>query len=165
MALSLGPGDTGWQSRLSAGTWSLSADLAQETHLLLGSPSCSHQTYIMCALWEPGSQSALPMTRYSNPTRTGNPRKVENPLPGCDQYMNLEMVRRLSPSMTWCCQPRAETPIAMPCPETPRGLHRLTLTHPMAQAGAQTPPGCRVVAILRQKSQAVPEVPRGIGHQ
>lgn len=123
MTLSLRPGDTGWQSRLSAGTWSLSPDLAQETHLLLGSPSRSHQTYIMCALWEPGSQSVLPTTRYSNPTRTGDLQKMANPLPGCDQYMVMGMVKRLSLSKTWCCQPRAETPIAMPCPETPQGLH------------------------------------------
>lgn len=58
-------------------------------HLLLRSPSCTHQTYIQCPLRGQGSQSALPTAYCANPPRTGNLQRIFNQLNvECDQYLD-----------------------------------------------------------------------------
>lgn len=111
-------------------------------HLLLHSPSCTHQTYILWPLWGQGSQSALAASCCPNSPRIGNPQRIFSHLNmSCDPYLDWIWPRGLAhqahgPSIT------AETTSAVSCPETQQGQHHRSFPLPMAHASKQTLPGC-----------------------
>lgn len=119
-----------------SGTGNLTPDLAQVAHLLLGSPSCNHQTCTRCPFsgWEASLLFLLP--GCPNLLKIGRLPRIQNLWPRCDHTWIGDEPEACPPDHVRL-QHRAEATTAIPQPKMPQGLRPQSLTLPMAQAGAQ----------------------------